>query len=340
MTKTDAYIVLTKSLEKNKQIGAVRILIDGIRNFGIPKKLHDFKDIKIEVNGKSFKLHEFFPAGKLELVQKIFQDTISELELYDFIVRKENTFKLSISTIPPEAPIYIPRFLSNRIEIDESIFKTDCPDVFVFKNSLERYKLSKIAKPHFSASSCSQLSQITCRYNYLDDYEDWVDLKKSAKVPVHLIKYEADQSIFLLEETSSGFDFFRKIGLKKKRVYITEDEFVQQHFESIEVKTSSVCICDTPGMGKTCLLANNARRMTQNCNGRIIAYIQLTTFASDYYKSSKTFTVDQENSLLNVFKYVSAEHAELPLEFAKAEILQVEFFLTALTKFVRTKLCG
>ncbi len=227
MTRVNAYIVLTKALEKNSQTGAVKILTEGLQKFGIPQNFKDsFEDMEIEVHGQRFKFHEFFPAEKLKVAQEIFQANISEGELYDMSVAKKRTFVLTTHTIPSEPSYYVPRFLSNRIEINEYIFKADCPDVFVFKKSIARYKLSDIAKPHFTASSRSQLAHITCRFIFLDDYEDWDDLKKLAKAPIHLINFEADHNKYILEDTSSGLDILSKLGSEKNRVYMTEDEFV------------------------------------------------------------------------------------------------------------------
>ncbi len=149
MTRTNAYIVLTKALVRHNQTGAVKILMDGLRKFGIPKNLEDgFADIDIEVSGNKFKAREFFPNGKIKEAQELFQTNIPDIELCDMIVTKQKTFVLTTNTIPAEPPLYIPRFLSNRIEIPVCTFKSDCPDVFVFKNSITRVQLSEIARPH------------------------------------------------------------------------------------------------------------------------------------------------------------------------------------------------
>ncbi len=260
MTRAGAYGILIKILEENKQMGAVRILRNGGQNFGVPKNLDGFNDMEIDVQGKNLKIKEFFPAEKLDLVQQIFRHIISEQELYDTFVIKQKKLIFATIAIPPQPPIYIPRFLSNRIDIHESGFKIDCPEVFVFRNSIERYKLSDIAKPRFTEASTSQLNRITSRFIYLDEYQDWIVLKNSAKVPIHLINYEVDQKIYILEKTSGSFDILSKIGSKKHQAYLSEDDFVKQQLSEV-LKISSVCICDTPDMGKTFLLANKISRV-------------------------------------------------------------------------------
>ncbi len=340
MTRTDAYSVLTKALEKTKQTGATRVLIDGISNFVIPKELDDFKKLEVEVNGKRFKVHEFFPAGKLKLAHEVFQRTISELEWYDLFVKKEKTFVLSISNIPPEPPIYIPRFLSNRIEIDESIFKTDCPDVFVFKNTIERYKLSEIARPHFTASSTSQLNHITTRFIYMDEYQDWIELKqKCTKLPLHLVNYEAEHNRYILEDSTAALEILNKVGSKKQRVYLPEYEFVQQHL-SEDLKVSSVCICDTPGMGKTFLLASIAGLTTKYCPGTIVAYSQLSTFLEDFSLSPSHNSLDKDSGLLNSLKYISPsrEHSKLLVKLVQAELIRVNIFFDGLDEIPSEKI--
>ncbi len=329
MTRTDAYIVLTKALEKTKQTGAVRILINGISNFGIPRELDDFKKLEIEVNGKRFKLHEFFPTGKLKLTQELFQSTIAELEMHDFFVNKEKTFVLSISRIPPEPPIYIPRYPSNRIVIDKSIFKTDCLDVFIFNKTIERHKLSEIAKPHCTASSNSQLNIITARFIFLDEYQDWIELKKKCtKVPIHLMNYEPDQNLYILEDSTAALEILAKIGSKKQGVYLSEEEFVQQLL-SEDLKASSVCICDTPGMGKTFVLANIARHMSKQNTRTIVVFIQLSTFVDDFSVLPYHNTLDQGFVLSNAFKHVSQPFPNLPellTKLVKAEVIRMEIF--------------
>ncbi len=105
------------------------------------------------------------------------------------------------------------------------------------------------------------------------------------------------------------------------------DEFVEKRlFE--DLKVSSVCICDTPGMGKTFLLTSIARQITTCCTGTIVAYIQLSAFVEDNLWLSKNSTVDQEATLLNVFKYVSTsdEHAQLLVKLVEAQLLRTEIF--------------
>ncbi len=312
-----------------------------MQNLGIPKKLDGFTDLEINVQGRTLKISEFFPTEKLELAQQIFRDTLSEQELHESFVIKQKTFVLATSNVPPEPPLYVPRFLSNRFEFDESVFKTECSDVFVFKINIGRLQLTEIARPHWTASSNPQLSHITARFIYLDDYEDWIEMKKSAKVPIHLISYDADQRNYILEDSSATSDILSKVGSKKQRAYLSEYEFIQQQL-SEDLNISSVCICDTPGMGKTFLLTNIARQITKRCTGTIVVFIQLSTFVEDFSESSENNTVDLQFALSNILKYVSPsrKHAKFLAKLVQADLFQVEFFLMALMKFRQRKLKG
>lgn len=235
--RKDAYKVLTSALMKNSQTGAARILIKGVppnecfskplTYLGISTNLDEFWDKPIEVQGQKFKVNEFFPANmNFKSLQQVFQETVNELEIYDTFVSKQKTFVLAVDTIPQKPPLYIDRLLSNRIKLDESIFKAECSDVFVFKNIIKRYKVSEIAKPNFSSSS-RQTSK-TSRFIHLDTDEDWINLKSKSKVPIHLISFEAERQIYLLEDTSAPSAILTKLGSRKERVYLSEDEFTRQ----------------------------------------------------------------------------------------------------------------
>lgn len=324
--RTCAYEILLQTLEQNNQSGAANLLISGRPDVCISSNLIGFQDVEIEFNGKLFNLEKLFPVEKHEMVQQIFKDTLPEQLFNESFITKQKTFVLASSSAPPEPPFYVPRFLSNRISLDESILKSDCSDVFVFKGITQRYQLSLIVKPNFTASSTSQLSCIKARFIFLEDSEDWTHMKKVAKVPIHLINYEAEHNNYILEDSSAALDILRKVGSKTDRVYISEEEFVQQQL-SEDSRVSSVCICDTPGMGKTFLLANVARSMAKHCNQRIIAYIPLTKFPADFSAPLKQAS-NFETALLNVFKYISSsnETAELLLKLVQADLLTTEIF--------------
>ncbi len=331
MGRAGAYKVLYNALVETNQSGAARILVrvptelfsKPLTYLGISTEMNVFQNVEIEVNGKTFKLREFLPQVDYQIVQRIFQETIPEVEFYDSFIIKKRKFILSKNTIPAKQSYYVPRYLSNRIKIEEYIFKADCPDVFVFKNSITRYKLSEIAEPHFTATSISQLTNITCRFIHLVDTEDWAELKKiSAKVPIHLINYEKDGNHFILEDSSAPSHILEKVSSQNKRVYMSEEEFVQQQLPENSVASSSACICDSPGMGKTFLLANVARLFTKHCPGTIVAFIQLSTFVAEFAKT------DPKAGFLNVLKCISTsqENAKLLVNLVEAELLRMKIF--------------
>ncbi len=223
MGRTDAYKVLTNALVQFSQSGAAKILIrvptelysKPLTYLGISTELQSFKDAKIEVNGKTLKLQEFFPAADYGKLQQIFQSCLTELQIYDTFITKGKTLLVANNSTPPKPPYYVPRFISNRIKLNMSVFKADCLDVFVFKKTIPRYKLSEIANPHFTGTSTSQLNTISSRFIYLDEDQDWIELKKIATVPIHLINYEADQSFYLLEDSSAPSGILRILGCRE-----------------------------------------------------------------------------------------------------------------------------
>lgn len=364
LTRTGAYRVLYEALKAANQSGAYTTLIrvptevysKPLTYLGILPQLKNFQDVNIEVNGKTLILQHLFPAADYDSLQKIFLDCLTELEIYDTFVIKQRTFVLATQSVPPKPPYYIPRSLSNRIKIPKFIFKSDCSDVFVFRNTIARYELSQIVYPNFTSDSSSQLTNVTCRFIYLDQSEDWTELKKIAKAPIHLINYEAAQEKvsndeddleailysestkdhssdsvadqkyhFVLEDSSAAPDFLKKLGSKTNRVYLSENQFLNQQL-SEDSEASSICICDTPGMGKTLLLANIARHMMENCNKRIIVFIPLATFSTDFEPAHST--PNQDTAILNVLKYTSTCHENKVLlrKLIQAKTLQMEIF--------------
>lgn len=80
-------------------------------------------------------------------------------------------------------------------------------------------------------------------------------------------------------------------------------------------------------MGKTFLLANIARLMSENLLGRIIVFIPLTTFAADLSQHFPNSIVDSETALLSVLKYTSNQNAHLLWKLVNAKLLHLELFL-------------
>ncbi len=335
MERKCAYKVLYNALVETNQNGAAGILVrvppelfsKPLTYLGISMETNEFQNVELKVNGKTIKLHKFLPHVDYKKVERIFRETISEVEFYNSFITKEKKFVLTKNTIPPKPTHYIPRFLSNRIKLNEFIFKADSPDVFVFKNNIHRYDLSQLAKPHFTETSSSQLTIITTRFIYLDENEHWTLLKKVAKVPIHLIKYEDVGNRFILEDSfSPSSDIPGKLHSRNKSVYLSEKDFIQQQLSDDSGASSIVCTFDTPGMGKTILLSNLARRMTENNAGRISVFIPLTTFAEKIHAAFQNITVEPEAPLIHVLKNISASQqtTELLLKLIKAKLLQLE----------------
>ncbi len=337
MGRKGAYKVLYNALVETNQCGAARVLVrvppellsNPLTYLGMSMKTDEFQNVELEVNGKTVKLYEFLPQADYQKMERIFRETISEVEFHDSFVTKEQEFVLVKYTIPQKPMYYSPRFLSNRVKLNEFIFKADCPDVFVFRNNIQRYILSQLSEPHFTETSISQLTNITTRFIYLDEYEHWTLLKRVAKVPIHLINYEDVGNQFVLEDSSSpSSDIPGELHSRNISVYLSEDDFIQQQLSEVSEASPIVCILDTPGMGKTFLLSNLARRMTENYDGRISVFIPLTTFSEEIYASFQNTTGEPEASLILVLKYVSPsqQNTELLLKLVKAELLWMEIF--------------
>lgn len=346
MKRIGGYKALSEALKEANQSGAYRTLIEvspelynkPLTYLGISTKIETFQDVDIEVHGKILKLRDFFPERDFRRIQQLFQNCLTEIEIFKTFLTKQRTFVLARNTVPPKPPFYVSRFISNRVNIDASVFKEKCSDVFVFKNTIARYKLTQIAKPQFTDTSSSQLTHMTCRFIYLEENEDWIEFRKSAKTPIHLINYEPDGNRFILEDTSAPSDILLKFVSKEDRVYFTEDEFVK-HQLSEDLVVSNVCICDSPGMGKTLLLANIARCMIEHCTKSIFVFLPLTQFSIDFSPQNIS-TWNGDTAILNVLKYISTseQNQKLLLKLIQAKLLQMGIFFDGLDEVSSDKL--
>lgn len=207
-----AYEKLNKALFETNQTGASKILLEGFTKAGIRTSLtqcgihvehDDFKNTCILAYGRRVKLETFFPNVDTTTLHKLFFETLPEHVYYENIVQKKE-FELFHDTIPPEPSFYIPRFISNRIQISKDLFQSNCTDIFVFKG-IQRYELTHLVKPNSTASSKDQLECITSRFIYLDRDEDWETIRDKATDPVHLITYERSIQSHVSERYASLF---------------------------------------------------------------------------------------------------------------------------------------
>lgn len=333
-----AYECFTKAVFQSKQSHVAEILIAGFMKEGISRPLtfcdiniphENFASCSLAVRGKPFKIEEIFPDVDTTILQNLFQSVLCEVSYYNLLINAENPFVLVNETIPCEPPFYVSRNLSNRIKILPKIFKETSPDIYVFKN-ITRIELSSLAKPELSAASNTQLEEISSRFIYLDHEDDWVVIQKMAKVPVHLIKYESDKKIFILENTKH-FEILKKFNSDRDRVYMTEKDFVKQYTEKLSM-SSGFCICDTPGMGKTLLLASIARRLAGDNIKRIIAFIKLVELMENSTCPNSivtnSTTNDASTQLLWILRHVlpSEENSTLLLKLIENNYVTIDLF--------------
>lgn len=231
-----------------------------------------FQSGNIIFQGKPITLDKLFAPTQTNELMEIFRSSLSAQRYINFFIKPKETFILTENTIPQLPQYYVNRLLPNKYVLEESAFKINCRDIFVF-DGLERFKLTLLAKPHFTSSSSDQVENVSSRFIHLDYKSDWDIIKQIAKVPVHLIKYNATSNTYSLEESCGESTIFQNSTSSGTTHTISEDEFIRRQEEK---SSSPIGIFGTPGSGKTLLLASLAWKYAKRYPDRVIAFIRFT----------------------------------------------------------------
>lgn len=268
---------------------------------------------EIEENGQKYKLRDILPDSTY--INKLVQSQQYDHDLADCLLLNGGNLKLLSPSLPDEPSIYISRLVSNKIALDPNIFRKDAPDIFVFKG-LERCELTQLAKPEITSSCCQQILKVSCRFIWLAHENHWEDICSVATAPVHLISCETSVEIapegvpnkyselidmlgFLQDSepsptaTSSNTTYYylqRTKGNSKlinswlsgragnDSPYTAEADVVKGIIDGD--LGNGICICDSPGMGKSFLLAHLARSLSTEEKFSHLIFLNGTEFAT------------------------------------------------------------
>ncbi|CAL8140789.1 unnamed protein product [Orchesella dallaii] len=283
VTRHGMYETLTKALLETKQTGAFQILLQGamMHRPGIALGLSVMNPESLRQALKGFGKHALsclvnFQSHELPL--KLLLQQIPE-DKADFLVDKCLTGELLAkvidnrrptlfnNSVPPDIPYYVARRLTSRHRLKPEIFTKNSNDIFVVKN-IQLHELSRLSGNEGADVSTNQTESLTRRFIVLIYEQDYEQICKITSDPIHLLEFSNEQFTWI---KSQGDLLTLQSYINDSQTDLTEDEFVDACLKC----NYPICISDTPGMGKTVLLASLANNIMRLNPQRHVRYMVL-----------------------------------------------------------------
>lgn len=190
--------------------------------------------------------------------------------LNDKFPMPENLF---CDTIPLPLNYYVSRTLETRFVISKKIFEANfCHEFFLF-SGIERFALSNMCKQKAIelSSNLVRNKKAISPFVYLDSEMDFESIVQTFPTnAIHLLEYESDE--FIWKKSHGNISSIQNFVATEQRI-LDESDFICKVLA--ETSLSPICISDTPGKGKSILLANLAIAMKKHHKHEIVAYISM-----------------------------------------------------------------
>lgn len=230
---------------------------------------------------------EHIKTALSSIAQKLSVDAY--LDVLSSVFESSDKIHLVRNTVPPSDPLYINRTLSKRAVLDPQLFKEPCSDIFVLKN-ISRLELRRFVGESGIARSREQLLAVTYKFILLDDEAHWTEICEEINSPAHLINYEEKTKEFYLERSKNISTIIRRfLSHGTEKICLSEEDTLH---ETTRFNDSGICICDTPGMGKSLLLENLGRTSLKKFPNTVVAFYKMTTFLKLIQDSTTTRSSD------------------------------------------------
>lgn len=317
MTRKHGYESLARALFQTKQTGSLIKLLKHVeQNFpdSNPFKVCGIIFPREQVLEQHFifdnirlPLNEICGILKAEDVTKIITENMS-ISIFEQILNKTD-IPLSISTIPNSVSYYVPRSIIVQTEVDKvafeklerSIFVIEGMSSFELSSTVEDIRRNTKDANMFSDKSSSQVraAHITVRFILLETPEHFEDLTRLSEHPLYWLRFQDKKFIHIRSYGHHAIQQMKKFLRVKSEIIYTQDDFLLTNLDTSDKKP--VIIFDTPGMGKTTLLANMAYETKQRFPNRNVIFLRLPEMVdnlclSEY--STRVCTIKQ--FLLNV----------------------------------------
>lgn len=227
----------------------------------------------------------------------------------------------SDNLLPVIPKYYVPRILLARNRLPTKIFSSQCDDIKVFIG-LQRHKLTELARGQLTDTSRSQVykKQITVRFIILEQKGDWNMLCEKANKPIHLIHHE--NGSFIWVRSKGSMQALQDAVKCSDRVELTEEDFIQE-IERVNPFSvnQTLCIVDSPGMGKSMLLASLGRKLKELFPSRRVASVEMAEWVHKIHLLLQENCYKEEIILNEVANYVKMNHLDFlsELKFAAAK---------------------
>ncbi|CAL8148749.1 unnamed protein product [Orchesella dallaii] len=295
--RPEAYEILTKALLETKQTGVFRVFLTGLIEQGVQNPL-----AKVGIDEFDDKLYEALKGfegcvldcvvlfqghevvlrnlldGNLNEINSILETLLDKKLLLQLVNNQQPI--LVKDSVPQKLNYYINIRLTSRCKIDPAIFDARCLDVFVIRR-IHLHELRTLAKTQEIDVSSNQIEVLGARFILLEYEEDFEKICKIAStIPVHLLDHNAGQFTWVKSHGS--------IARIQEHVHSVQDELGEEEFIDLRMESAHpLCIADTPGMGKTALLANIAYKFQKKWPLRLMRFIVLGEFVPELQKRKK-----------------------------------------------------
>ncbi|CAL8136610.1 unnamed protein product [Orchesella dallaii] len=240
--------------------------------------------------------HNVSDQGRIKTFQSFCHKMVYE-DSDDFLIRFLNgelLLDLINNKIPvlyrqlvPAVEFYVNRKIKRISRLNSKLFDSDSQflkkEVFVF-SGYEKHELAHFLKRDFISSTKVISNRKKIQFIRLKDDKDFeiiCSLNAHLDVNVHWFrqsKYEGNPiHIWIKSRGNIG----RVIGFIEECPEPFYEEEFQQKLDKVRdtfATSPFICICDTPGMGKSILLANLARSIRKTHPNRCVLFIVLTEF--------------------------------------------------------------
>ncbi|CAL8140775.1 unnamed protein product [Orchesella dallaii] len=269
VTRPGMYAALTIALYNTKQSGAHKILLQGATihrpNEALPGIGKYALTRIVNFQGQEICLQELLEQFPEEVIERL---TGFMGDMHDKLIDNKQPILIN-NSVPPDIPYYIPRRLTS----------------------------SQLVGNQGADLSTNQIESLTLRFIVLVFEKDYDQITRMTSDPVHLLDYKENRFTWL--KSHGDLSVLQKY-ISDDQIELTEHKLLESCLES----EYPVCISDTPGMGKTVLLASLARSIMQRYPKRIVRYIVLRELVPLVQRVA-TPTMDEEYLMHIIFESAS-----------------------------------
>ncbi|CAL8117646.1 unnamed protein product [Orchesella dallaii] len=176
--------------------------------------------------------------------------------------------------VPDKLEYYVQRTVTSRNRLKVEVLKHNFEDVFLI-DEMARFQLSSfIGSSGTTAPSGNQLKELTARFILLEHKQDFEKIRQLAharSIHVHWIKYNG-----------KNFELVYSGAVETLKEYIDDEQTSFPENELAFSTENKVIIADSPGMGKTSLLANIAHQIISQDDKMLVRFIVLNEFVKEF----------------------------------------------------------